>query len=263
MSDRMPPNDRRAEQDVLGSILADNAAYSEIVLTVPRPEFFYSFAHQQIFRAMLALIQAGKVADCTTIPDWLRTNRVDLAEIGGIGYLGDLWGTAGAGAGSAEIVKKKFIARQLIHACNELAALAYEPAATADELLEVAEKKIFSISELGIAGRTQTFAEVGQEFLDEMDRRAGRKDGEVFESFVATGFPGLDQMIAGLFKSELTILAARPSQGKTLVGTCIAKNVAKRGHAVLFACMEQRSIEIFSRCVSAEGMIPSDRKSVV
>lgn len=213
--ERLPPHSRDAERGVLGSMLRDNGVIGD-VLQITRTENFYTDAHQKIAQAVFDLYDKGHPVDAITLADLLK-ERKQIEDIGGYGYLGELWDAAPSAANAeyyARIVRDKAVVRYLIHAGTEILRDAYNAAQPADELLEGAERKILDIAQMGITGQTVTLKDALKQVYDRIDSRATGEQNAI--SGIATGFIDLDDKTAGLQNSELVILAARPSVGKCL-----------------------------------------------
>ncbi len=258
--DRLPPHNRDAERSILGSMLRDNVIIAEAVNLV-RADDFYVFAHQKIFEAITKLNDdAGKPADIVTVAEWLSQAKL-MEEIGGPAYLGELWDAAPSAAHYrqyAEIIRQKAIARNLIHACNELQADAFDQSQPASELLDNAERRILEIAEMGITGDTVTLHDAIREAWTRLDQR--KKRGDLEFSGVPTGFLDLDNLTAGFQANELIVLAARPSVGKTAFALNIARHVVvEEGLPVLFVSLEQARVELAERLLCCQARVDSHR----
>ena len=242
--DRLPPQNKEAEQCVLGSMLRDNPVIGD-VLQIIRPDNFYLDAHQKICQAIITLYDRGSPVDLMLLADELN-NRKQIEEIGGYSYLGQLWEAAPTAANAeyyARIVRDKAIVRHLIHSSNEVLRDAYDQAMPADELLESAERKILDIAEMGITGQTFTLAQALTEAYDRIDTR--QQNDQTSISGLPTGFIDLDEKTAGLQNSELIIMAARPSHGKTALAMNVARYVAVEDNQPVFVVsLEQSRIEL-------------------
>jgi replicative DNA helicase len=255
--ERMPPHNREAERCVLGSMLRSNAVIGDI-LQILRVENFYAPAHRHVFQATVDLYERGHPVDLVTLGEQLHL-RNQIEEIGGYGYLAELWDAAPTAANAeyyAQIVRDKAIVRDLIHAGTEILRDAYHQNAPADNLLETAERKIFDIAEWGITGQTHDINKALDEAFDRIDNRHQRDQWSI--SGLPTGFTELDDKTAGLQNSELVIIAARPSVGKTALGLSLARNVAlDEHHPVFFVSLEQSRIEIAERLLCAQARVDS------
>ncbi|MER3417098.1 MAG: replicative DNA helicase [Gemmataceae bacterium] len=255
---RSPPHSIEAERCLLGSMLRDNSVIGD-VLQIVREENFYREAHRRIFQAMVVLYDRGHPVDLVTLGEELRARQC-VEDIGGYAYLAELWEAAPTAAHAehyARIVHDKATLRNLIRASTEVLREAYDQTAPADELLETAERKILQIAEWGVTGQTVTLSEALSEAYDRIDAR--HMHGESFLSGLPTGFVDLDERIAGLQNSELIIVAARPSVGKTAFALNIARHVALSGKAVFFVSLEQSKIEIAERLLCAQAQVDSHK----
>ncbi|MCL6501524.1 MAG: replicative DNA helicase [Pirellulales bacterium] len=252
--DRLPPQDPDAERGVLGSLLLDPLMCDEVSLAV-RPEEFYVHAHQVLFRHMLALHNEGKRIDATLLVDRLRQHG-DLDAAGGVPYLREVVESVPTAANAvhyARIVRAKSTLRQLIHASTEIIHDAYDQSQEARELLAAAEQKIFRILDEQGTGDVAAMADVLQEALSRIDARLERGAGI---GGLPTGFTDLDARIGGLHPSELIILAARPSMGKTALATNITDHVAVNcRQSVLFVSLEMSRLELAERMLCSRGRI--------
>lgn len=260
VTDRLPPHNRDAERSLLGSMLRDNNIINDVVNLV-RSEQFYVYAHQKLYEAITKLNDdGGKPADIVTVAEWLTQAKL-LDDAGGYTYIAELIDAAPSAAHYrqyAEIIRQKAIIRNLIHACTEVQADAFDQAAPANELLDNAERRIFEIAEMGLTGDTVTLHDAIREAWDRLDARAGR--GEHEYSGIPSGYIDLDRLTAGFQANELIILAARPSVGKTAFALNIARNVVvEEGLPVLFVSLEQARIELAERMLCCQARVDSHR----
>jgi replicative DNA helicase len=255
----LPPYSREAEQAVLGSMLRDNAVIGEVVPIV-RTENFYTDAHQKIFKAITDLYQGGKPADLVTLAELLN-ERKQIEDVGKYPYLGDLLKAAPTAANAeyyARIVRDKAILRSLIHTSTEIGRDAWDQVRPADELLESAERRILEIAQLGMTGQTFSLEHVLQEAYDRIDQRHQQASDSI--SGIPTGFADLDNLTAGLQNSELIIIAARPSVGKTAFALGLIRNVVvEEGHAAFFASLEMSRIELAERLLCCQARVDGQR----
>lgn len=251
---RMPPQSVDAEMSVLGSLMLDPEAIYRVadILSV---RDFYKPLHQIIYEAMLELFQRKEPIDILSASTRLREKGV-LEDIGGSSYLTSLVNlvpTASHAAHYAAIVHKKRVLRDLIDASYHIAELGYKEEAGIDELLDQAEQRIFSISQTSLQ---QDFFAV-KDALDEAWERIDKihKEGDALRG-VTTGFPDLDNLVGGLQKSDLIILAARPSLGKTSLALDIARNAALKGNAAVgIFSLEMSRDQLVDRLIAAQAKI--------
>jgi replicative DNA helicase len=238
-------------------MLRDNVVIGDI-LQIVRPENFYFDAHQKIFQATTALYDRGHPVDLVMLAEELK-GRKQIEDIGGYGYLGELWDAAPTAANAeyyAKIVRDKAVIRHLIHASNEILRDAYDQAMPADDLLEGAERRVLDIAEMGITGQTYTLAQAISEAYDRIDTRQQPDQSSI--SGLPTGFIDLDEKTAGWQNSELIIIAARPSHGKTALGLNIARNIAvNEKKAVFLVSLEQSRIELAERLLCCHARVDS------
>jgi replicative DNA helicase len=211
---RIPPSNLDAETSVLGSILLDNDAYSQLEGQV-RPEMFYKEANRKIFAAMEDLISRGAPVDTVTIVEELRTrNQID--EVGGVAYivgLSDAVPTSVYASFYGQIVQEKASLRNLIAASSKIMQLAFDEAAPVGELMDRAEKLIFDVAQQKRADRFAEMKDLVNEtfkYISQLAENPGLTTG------ISTGFRDLDEMTTGLQPGSLNVLAARPSMGKCL-----------------------------------------------
>lgn len=253
--ERLPPQSRSAERSVLGSMLRDNGVIGDVV-QVLRAEYFYFDHHRKIYQAVIDLFESGNPADLVILADVLK-ERGQIDDIG-YPYLGELWDAAPTSANAeyyARIVRDRAIARELIIACTEIARDAYGQAAPAEQLLDSAEARIFAIARMGVAGIAVPLRQAVGEAMDRIDARLAR-DASGAGAGVPTGLVDLDTALSGLQDSELVILAARPSLGKTALAANIALHVAHDcGMPVFFSSIEQHRAEIAERMLCERARI--------
>src|SRR5262245_37768832 len=259
-ADRLPPHNRDAERSVLGAMLRDNKIIPDVINVLGgRFEDFYVFAHQKIYESITGLFDKHKAADPVTLANDLNEKQL-IQDIGGYGYLVELWEAAPSAANAAHyagIVRQKAIIRNLIHACNELQRDAYDQVMPANELLDSAERRVLEIAESGVTGSTTTLQDAIFEAYDRINTRKG--DHQDY-SGVPTGFVDLDSLTAGLQDSELVIIAARPSVGKTSLALNLLRHVVvEEKMPAFFVSLEQSRIEIAERLLCSQARVDSHR----
>jgi replicative DNA helicase len=253
-ADRLPPQSLVAEQGVLGAILIDNEVMHDVV-QVLRVQDFYRDSHQIIFRAIRDLYDQGKPIDAITLNDEL-VHRNQFQAIGGLDTLTEIRNSVSHAASAkfhAQIVRERAIVRQLIELANEVLRESYSNTSTAEELLESSERKIFRIAEEQATGETVELREV---VAQAMERIALRSEERHPVTGIATGYYELDDVTGGLQPSQLIILAARPSMGKTALALNIADHASvnlKRG--VLMVSLEMGANEIGERLLCARSRV--------
>ncbi len=258
--ERLPPQSREAERCVLGSMLRDNGAIGDVLQIVSRAENFYLDAHQKIFRSIQALYDRGHPVDLVMLAEVLKEQQ-HIEDVGGYAYLAELWDAAPTAANAehyARIVRDKAIVRNLIHASTEVLRDAYDQAMPADELLEGAERKILDIAQMGITGQTFTLSQALSEAYDRIDTRSQRDHMSI--SGLSTGFIDLDDKTAGLQNSELIVVAARPSVGKTAFSLSLVRHIAvEENKPVFFVSLEQSRIELAERLLCSQARVDSHK----
>ena len=258
--DRLPPQNLDAERSVIGSLLRDNTIISDVIQIVRADNFYYD-AHRKVFAAIIEIYDAGHPIDLVILADKLKTKK-ELDDVGSYRYLSELWEAAPTAANAeyyAKIVREKAIVRSLIHAGNEILRDCYEQASGADEMLGGAERKILEIAEKGTTGQTWTISEALTETYKRIDQRTGRKDPNAI-SGLSTGYTDLDQITAGLQQSELIILAARPSVGKTAFSLNLVRHaIVEEKAPAFFVSLEQSKVEIAERLLAMQSKVDAQK----
>ncbi len=251
---RVPPHDLEAEKAVLSAILLDNHAIHGVVAEV-KPEDFYHPAHRILYAAMVALKDSNEPVDLHTLSDYLTT-RKQLDEAGGpvgLAEIADYEATAAHVVHHARIVRDKALRRRLISVATEIVEQGFEQPEEGGRLLDLAESKIFEVSQT--SGKV-TFRSLHDEMQDTFDyvemlmNRGGELTG------LPTGFGDLDEMTGGLQRGELVILAARPSMGKTALALNLARNAAvDHGKKAAVFSLEMTTRSLVLRLLAAEARI--------
>ncbi len=250
---RIPPHDIEAEISTLGSLMLDKDAIFRVVDSLS-PADFYKPVHRDIYEAMMDLFEHRDPVDILSVTSRLR-EKEKLEEIGGSTYLTTLVNavpTATHMEHYASVVKRKRLLRDLISASQDIAQLGYREADDVERLIDEAEQKIFGIAQHSL--RQEFFAM--REALEEAWERIERihRDHNALRG-VPTGFEELDNLLGGLQKSDLVVLAARPSLGKTSLALDIARNAALLGHPVGFFSLEMSRDQVTDRLIAAQGNI--------
>jgi replicative DNA helicase len=257
-NERRPPYDLDAEIGVLGSIFLKPDTCDELALLL-RPGDFYDEAHRKLFEHMLEMHEQGKKIDITLLVDRLK-GAGDYELIGGAPYLAKVVHAVPNAAHAnyyAEIVREKATFRAMIDAATDILRDAYDQTQEAKHLLGQAEQRVFSILDSRNTSNVASIREVLNEALDRIDARL---KGEHTSGGVETFFTDFDAMTGGLHNSELIILAARPSMGKTALAMNIAENVALRGgQPVLFVSLEMSAIELADRMLCSVARVNGHR----
>lgn len=257
---RVPPQNIEAEQSVLGAILLDNEAINH-ALEVIGDEDFYRETHREIFRAMVELSDRNQPVDAITLTEALKTKGV-LEQVGGVSYIAELADAVPTAANVsyyARIVREKSILRSLATISTSIASSAYEQPANVEEFLDEAEHRIFEISERRVKPAFHSMAELTRESVKLLERLYENRE---LVTGVPTGFTDLDTLTAGLQPSDLIVLAARPSMGKTALALNIAAYAAmdtepRRG--VAFFSLEMSKEQLVLRLLCSEARVDSAR----
>jgi replicative DNA helicase len=254
----LPPQSLEAEESILSAILVDNDTLLE-VLEILSPEDFYRSAHQKIFSAISELFLRNEPVDLVTLTNILREHD-RLEEIGGAAYLANLVDTVPLAVNAqyyAKIVYDKACLRRLIEKTNSIAKRCFEDRGDVDSVIDFAESSIFEISENKIR---PTFYPIGKIIESNIDVLEERQGNRALVTGVATGFTKLDELTAGLQKSDLVILAGRPGMGKTALALNIAKNAAVDSNIpVAIFSLEMSKEQLSLRMLSSEARIDSSR----
>ncbi len=221
--EKLPPQNLDAEIAVLGSMLIEVDAIAEGIEMLA-PENFYKDAHKKIFQCIINLFNENKAVDLVTLTDNLDKEGL-LEEVGGASYLAFLTTAVPTAANIlyyAKIVKEKYILRHLISSATHIITDSYDSTQDVEALLDRAEKIIFDITSKKFAGGVVPLKEIIRTQIETIDRLYQRKE---HITGIATGFHEFDTQTAGLQPSDLIIIAARPSMGKSALMTCIAEHV--------------------------------------
>lgn len=251
---KLPPQSVDAEASLLGAIIIDSDAIVKIA-DVIRPDDFYELKHQNIYLAAITLYEKHSPIDVLTLSNQLDEMSL-LDNVGGASYLTELTNyvpTAAHVGQYAEIVAQKSARRRLIKASQQIAGLGYDETTTLQELIENAESQIFEVSQRHVKHDVNSLESVLAatfDRLDELHRDKGQIRG------VPTGYKDLDNVLAGLQRSDLFVLAARPSMGKTAFALNIASNVALESKLpVLIFSLEMSKEQLVDRMLSmASGL---------
>jgi replicative DNA helicase len=256
--DRLPPQNLDSEQAVLGSILIDRDAIIEVADFL-HSEDFYRQAHGRIFAAMLQLFEKREPIDVVTVAETLERDG-DLESVGGASYLSTLGNdtpTAVHVAQYGRIVERKAVLRRLIQAAGKIAAIGYEDGADIQESIDRSEAELFSVSQHRSNDGFSPLRTLLHDAYDRLDYLHAHR-GEIVG--VASGFADLDQLTTGFQPSDLVILAARPSVGKTSLALNVAEHAAVReGKTVGVFSLEMSKEQLVLRLLSSVASIDSQR----
>jgi replicative DNA helicase len=257
---RVPPHDLDAETAVLSAITLEGAPVLDRVRGTLAPQgTFYSPANRWIFDACCALADSGTPIDSVTVANWLKS-RERLTEIGGVPYLMKVVDAVPAVAHVetyAELIAEKWRVRNMIAACQRVAAEGYGDIGKAQEWLDGAEQSVFEITQRAGTSTGQFIKEPIKTFFGRLEDAARRG---VKTLGLPTGFQGIDDLMTGLHPGDVTIIAARPGMGKTALALCIAANVASmqtdgpRNIAAVFS-LEMPKDQLAARAVCCEARV--------
>lgn len=253
---KVPPQNLDAEMSLLGAVLIDEEVLADITEHV-KPKDFYDKRHAMIYDGIMRLYEKNKPVDLLTLTDELKRKK-ELDEIGGSAYLTELTNyvpTAAHAESYAEIVAQKAVRRRLIKASGEISELGYDEETTTQELLQQAEAELFAVSDQSLKQDLTSLESIltdSFDRLEELHRNKGALRG------VRTGYRDLDNMTAGLQRSDLIILAARPAMGKTTLVTNLAYNVATIAkQPVLMFSLEMSKEQLVDRMLADASGVDS------
>jgi replicative DNA helicase len=251
---KVPPQSNESEMAVLGSIMLKPDVMNE-VLDIITKECFYSTRHRMIFENLLELFADGKPIDLLSVSEKLKTKDL-LNKVGGSSYLTELIESVPSSANIlyySEIVKNKHALRSLIEAAEHISALGYNATDEIDVVLDEAEKKVFNVTNKNDKRTLIEAKEILGDAWERIDHLHKNKD-EL--RGVSSGFKALDNILAGFQKSDLIILAARPSVGKTSLALDIMRHVTVREKvpAAIFS-LEMSSQQLIDRMLAAEAQV--------
>ncbi len=255
--DRMPPHSLEAEQGVLGSLLIDPELCDEVALVLHADDF-YAEANAKLYRHMLAMHESGGRIDVMLLRERLKQEG-DFEAVGGNAYLAEVINAVPVAAHAvyyANIVRDKATLRALIHTSTEILRDAWDPALDPREALNQAEEKVFAVHDRRTTTQVANIHDVMVEAFARIDARMAGSEGVG----VPTGFTDLDKLTGGMHSSELIILAARPSMGKTALATNIAEHVAMHENVpTLFVSLEMARLELGQRILCSQGRIDAGK----
>jgi len=252
---RVPPQDLESEKALIGSLLLSSEALFEIS-DIIQVTSFYATKHQIIYETIEELVAKKEPVDILTVSTELRSKK-EFDQIGGANYLSELLGMVGSASNIkyyAQIIRKKELLRRLIEASNHIAEISYDENDPLENILEESEKRIYEITTKGgSSDRLIAFHEMIEETwtrIEKLSENTGELRG------VPSGFKDLDNKLSGFQKSDLIILAARPSVGKTSLALDFARNAAvKSGIPVAIFSLEMSKEQLVDRMLSAQSQV--------
>ncbi|MGM9796541.1 MAG: replicative DNA helicase [Parabacteroides sp.] len=255
---RLQPQAKELEEAVLGAIMLEKDAFSE-VSELLKPESFYEHAHQLIFTAIRDLYIKQNPVDMITVTEQLKRMGC-LDEVGGATRIAELTSMVASTAHlvfHAQIIAQKFLARELIRFASDVEQKAYDETIDVDDLMQEAEGSLFDISQRNVKKDAMQINPIIKEALEMMQQAYNKKDGM---SGIPTGFHDLDKITSGWQKSDLVIIAARPAMGKTAFVLSMAKNMAinYKIPVALFS-LEMSNVQLVNRLIVNVSEIPGDK----
>jgi replicative DNA helicase len=255
---KLPPQAVEVEEVVLGALMIDRDAY-DIVAEILKESSFYVEAHQKVYAAIVELARMHSPIDILTVTDQLRKTN-DLEVVGGAFFVAQLTSRVGTGAHiefHARIVAQKYIQRELIRLSTQIQGRAFDESEDVLDLLEFSEKELFEIAEGNIKKKVQVIGPIITEAIRQMQLISGKK-GQY--SGIPSGFTQLDRLTSGWQKSDLVIIAARPSMGKTAFVLTMARNIAVEFNIpVAFFSLEMSAMQLVNRLIASETEIPAEK----
>ncbi len=254
---RIPPQSIDLEEIVLGAMMLEKSSLNAVI-DILTPEMFYKDAHQIIYTAILDLFKNSEPIDILTVTNKLKTmDKLDV--VGGPYYISKLTNRVVSAANiefHARIIIQKYIQRRLIEISSETIKEAFEDTTDVFDLLDSAESKIYDLSDNTLRKQSGNMLNLVNQAIKEIEN--AKNVGEGIRG-VTSGFMDLDRLTQGWQKSDLIILAARPSMGKTAFALNMARNAAIAGKPIAFFSLEMSSIQLVTRLISSESDITADK----
>jgi replicative DNA helicase len=257
LPDRLPPQSLDAEQATLGAALISRTAVERVLEMLTRDDFYLE-AHRKIFDAIAHLSERDITPDTLTLPEELR-RRGQLDSIGGMAYiftLAESVPTAAHVEYYARTVQEKSTLRKLIHASNEIIAMAHDQEEEVDHIVDNAERLIFAVAQ---RRASQGFVPIRPVLLEAMERLEQVRASDSRLTGTPTGFTPLDQMTSGLQGGDMVIVAGRPSMGKTSLALAFAVNSAIEGGTVAIFSLEMSKEQLAHRMICSEAKVDGMR----
>ncbi len=255
---KVPPQAVDLEEIVLGALLIEKDAVVQVA-DILKSDSFYKEAHQNIFRAVLKLSEEHEPIDLMTVTEQLRKEEL-LEQVGGPLYLTELTSRVNSAAHidyHARIIAQKYIQRELIRISTDIQNKAFEPSSDVDDLLDFSEKELFNLAYGNIKKDATQIDVIITEAIHQLEEASKRDDGL---SGVPCGFTELDRITSGWQRSDLIIIAARPSMGKTAFVLSMARNIGvNHTDAVALFSLEMSSVQLVNRLIVSETEIPAER----
>ncbi len=255
---KLPPQATDIEMDVLGALLLERGK-DIVVLDILKPESFYKTEHQKIFQAIYDLSVEHEPIDYHTVIEKLKKNGT-LEEVGGPGFVVGLSQRIGSASHieyHSKIIAEKYIQRELIRVSSEIQSKAYDDSEDVDDLLEFSQQQVFELALGSVKKDAMKMDIILEEALQQIEDAKNREDGL---SGVPSGFSSLDRITSGWQRSDLVIIAARPSMGKTAFVLSMSRNIAvNHKKAVALFSLEMSSVQLVTRLISSETELGSEK----
>lgn len=255
--ERVVPHNKEAERSVLGAAMLSSDAYYDAAELVKSGDFYYK-NNREIWDAISELLQKSSPADYLTVCEELK-KRGSLDLVGGVVYVAgltaDVPSISNAGA-YAKIVSEKANLRKLIEAADDILVKSFSSEIDSEHMLDYAEQSIFAIAQGRNMKDTSDLKDILLENIKLMDERSRMKEAL---TGVPTGLSDLDKKLSGLQKSDMVVLAARPSMGKTAFSLCLARNAADKGNSVMIFSLEMSKDQLAQRFIAMEAMIDAQQ----
>lgn len=258
LESRLPPQNLEAEQSVLGGILIDNQTFHKVVDVISMDDF-YRPAHGKIYAAMCELAGRGEPIDALTLTSKLK-EMGSFEEVGGAAYLAELLERTPTSIHSeyhAKLVADQAVKRRLVTVCGEIANRGLDPGETTDELVDYAEKSVFALTSSKKTKALYPVRDIVRGAFLELEKRF-ENQGQM--TGIPSGYIELDKLLSGLQRSDMIIVACRPSMGKTSFSLGAVRNAAVQGNVpVIFFSLEMAKEQIVTRLLAAEAKVDSQR----
>ncbi len=255
---KLPPQAVELEMDVLGALMLERGT-EDIVSVILSAESFYKTEHQKIFTAITNLADENHPIDYHTVIEKLKKNG-DLDAAGGVSYVMQLTQRVGSSAHieyHSKIIAQKFIQRELIRLSSEIQTRSYDETEDVADVIEYAQKEIYELTLGTITKDAVNISQLLNDAIDNIEEAKNKKDGL---SGVPSGFSSLDKVTSGWQNSDLVIVAARPSMGKTAFVLSMARNMTvEHKKTIAFFSLEMSSLQLITRLISSETELPSQK----
>lgn len=255
---KIPPQALELEEAVLGAVMLEKDAILQII-DILKPESFYKEEHQKIFQAIVDLTASNRAIDLLTVTEELRKKK-QVDEVGGPVYITQLTTRVASAAHiefHARIVAQKYIQRELIRVSSEIQGRAFDESTDVDDLLDFSEAELFNIAQGNIKKESQKVNVLIKEAINQIEEASKRADSLIG---IPSGFTKLDRLTNGWQNSDLVIVAARPSMGKTAFVLSMARNMAvEHNRSVAIFSLEMASLQLVNRLIVAETELPGNR----